>query len=176
MIFLVFLLAGNTISAQEKLTRKEKKEKEKIEREAKKQEMLELVRSRRFVMEATTVKSQAGQVLTLTPMTNFMSVDGDNITLQFSLEGRLGWNGLGGITLEGTVNSMKIDEGKPGKYFTVTIRVSGAGMYSHQFLTVYPEGRAELEVLTDAGGRFVYYGDLKSFAESRIYKARPVNK
>lgn len=176
LIFLIVFLAGNTISAQEKLTKKEKKEKEKIEREAKKQELLKLVNSRQFVLEASQVQDKEGRVLTLTPMINFLMVEGDSETLQFGLEGRVGWNGLGGITLEGKINGFTVKEGKPGKYFNVTIRVAGAGMYSHQFLTVYPDGRAEMEVSGDRGGRFTFYGKVKPLSNARIYRSTPDNK
>jgi hypothetical protein len=134
------------------------------------------VNSREFVLEATSVQDKDGQVLTLTPTINFMSVDGDNTTLQFGLDGMIGWNGLGGITLDGTITGFTVNEGKPGKYFNVTIRVSGAGMYSHQFMTVYPDGRAELEVMGDRGARFVFSGKLMPLAGSSIYKTRPDNK
>ena len=176
VLFLVAFLSGNTLFAQEKLTRKEKKEKERIEREAKKQELLSLINSRQFVLEASRVQDKEGKVLTLTPLINFLIVQGDTETLQFGLEGQLGWNGLGGITLEGKINGFTVKEGKPGKYFNVTIRVAGAGMYSHQFLTVYPDGRAEMEVSGDRGGRFTFYGKIKPLSDARIYRSTPDNK
>lgn len=175
-IIIAGLLSINCTTAQETLTRKEKKEKEKIEREKQKQEMLALVKSRYFVLEATRVQDKDGHVLTLTPTINFVSVEGEITTLQFALDGMIGWNGLGGVTLEGTITGFTVNEGKPGKYFTITMRVSGAGMYSHQFITVYPDGRGELEVMGDGGARFVFSGRIRPLSESSIYKTRPDNK
>jgi hypothetical protein len=175
-LLLVLVMVVNSIQGQEKMSKKEKKEKERIEAEALKQEMLAVIDSRLFVLEATRVQDKVGQVLTLTPTTNFVSVTGENVSMQIALDGRVGWNGLGGITLDGRLAGFKVNEGKPGKYFTVTLRVSGAGMYSHQFMTVYPDGRADLEVSGDGGARFVFMGKVVPYAASRIYKGMPSNR
>lgn len=46
----------------------------------------------------------------VSPTTNFVMVEGDKLTLQLGFTGRIGANGLGGITIEGNISSYDIPD------------------------------------------------------------------
>ena len=70
--------------------------------EEKHQLMLEMVQNRQFVLQSHTLYSRRGQTAFVSPVTNFIAVDGDNAVIQLAFDNASpGFNGLGGITLEG---------------------------------------------------------------------------
>lgn len=176
----MFLLSG-VVSGQDKkddqkMTKAEKKEARQEELVKQKEAMLELILSRYYVLEASSAQSHYGDKVFLTPMTNFVSVNSDNATIQLAFEQLAGWNGIGGITLDGTITSYKVNEGKPGKSINVQMRVAGAGIASHQFITIEPSGDASLEIQGDKGQRIIFNGKIVPFDQSGVYKGMPSNR
>ncbi len=172
----MFLLSG--ISAQAQTAR----EKKKMEKAAKKaaqmkqdsinnQRLKELVATKAFVLEAHTLYGRSGASFQLNSTTNFVGFDGKNSTIQLAFDQLIGWNGLGGITLEGTIGSMEIKDNKNGLGFSInaTVRQKGGSVVTMIF-RVSSDGNARVDMSGSFGERLSFQGIIVSLDETRVYK------
>jgi hypothetical protein len=189
LIFLIpaiLMLLSFSLSAQQKenpdtkaLSKDEKKAMKllkKGEEERKRMEVLYLYKSiaesRSWVIEAHTVYNKAGQGFPMNPTTNFVSVRGDETTFQLAFNGISGWNGVGGITLEGHISKYNVTENT--NTLTVTIMAMGPGMGPIDLLiTVSPDGNGRATVSGNWGDRITFAGRFVPMEDSSIYKGTP---
>jgi len=161
------------------LTREEKKalKMAKKEEEARKREEA-LVRYRtiaqdkNWVLEAHTVFEKGGQSFMMNPSINFVSVIGDETTIQLSFNGIIGWNGVGGITLEGNTTKYEVNETKNS--ITITLTAIGSGMGPADLLvTVGSDGNGRATISGNWGQRITFAGNFMASEDSRVYKGTP---
>lgn len=180
LIFSVWF-SSNCITAQE--TKLSEKERRKIEKEEKKKqkeaeelanyyEAKSMVDTKRFVFTAS--EAYAGGVIGLDQKTNFFLVIENDATLQTAvpvLEGYPNPNGLGGITVEGKVESYEVKikgENKPIIVQIIFKPNSGQGRGVHTFvLFVFGDGYAELQF---PGTVTRLKGTIQKPEDSYIYK------
>ena len=131
---------------------------------------VQLLRNRRFVLEADQVVFKHGRSTFVNPSTNFISLSADQAVIQISpLEGAGGLNGTGGITLEGNASNIQITEdGKRnirmsmnvmGRVVTAQVEIrlaQGSNRASVTVSSLFSSHRTELN------GRIVPY-ELSSF-------------
>lgn len=152
--------------SSKKLTRKEKR---KAELESNYQRTKELINSRQFVLEADWLSGKGGQRIPVTSNLNFISVDSANVVIQTSNSSRLGSNGLGGITAEGTLSNWEEYVHEKNKTFSITFEVtSRRGIYT-LFLDVSASGEASATLSGIYAGRLVYQGRLLALEDSRVF-------
>lgn len=166
------LVAINVSVAQEneKLSRKEKKERKKLQQEEQKKAIVELLTNKAWVIEAHTVFDRYNQSYQLNPSINFVGVNGDEGALQLGFDGLIGWNGVGGVTIDGNVTKYEIKEGSSP---TVSLRFQGRGVGSANIqINVNSAGQATARVNGDFGERITFSGLLKSIEESIVYKGQ----
>ncbi len=171
----IFLAVINTSEAQEKqkLSKKEKKELKKQEQLKAKKAIVDLLHSKKWVIEAHTVYDRYNQSYQLNPTINFVGINGEDGAIQLGFDGLIGWNGVGGITLDGTVTQYEVKEGKEKASPTVTMRFRGRGVGSATlFITINSSGQATARVSGDFGGRITFAGIIKSLEESTVYKGQ----
>ena len=64
------------------------------------------INEKKYVLEADRIFFKRGETTYVTPTTNFVSVDNNEATVQLAFNGPYsGPNGLGGITVDGTVTN-----------------------------------------------------------------------
>lgn len=149
-----------------KLTRKEKR---KAELETNYQRTRELINSRQFVLEADWLSGKGGQRIPVTSNLNFISVDSTDAVIQTSSSSKLGSNGLGGVTAEGTISNWEEYVNEKNKTFSITFEVtSRRGIYT-LFLDVSASGDASATLSGIYAGRLVYQGRLLALEESRVF-------
>lgn len=89
---------------------------------------LAAVRNQDFVLEAETVTFKNGVNVFVTSSTNFISVKGNRAVVQVSPSNfSPGPNGVGGVTVDGTVTGVEYRVGKKGNA-TYSFNVSGIGI------------------------------------------------
>ena len=94
-----------------------------------------------FVVTARQIRDTHGPMINVNETTNFVLVQGDVATIQIALErGFSGQNGLGGITLEGKVTKVKINEDKKGN-INYSMSVLGSGISAEVYFTLPKGGR-----------------------------------
>ncbi len=175
--FLILTIPVSTALSQEnkKLSKKEQKELRKKLEVEQKEAILELLQNKEWVIEAHTVYDRYNQSYQISPTINFIAVKGKEGVIQLGFDKLIGWNGVGGITLDGQVTSYKIVEGKKNNNPSVSLRFEGRGVGSAKIMiTVNSSSQATAKVSGDFGDRITFSGILKSIDESSVYKGQSI--
>ena len=160
-----------------------KKEQRKIERAERKrlkeearlrqQEMLiDLVEDKTYVLEANTLSNTYRQ-FQVSPTTNFVKVQGNRVVIQTGNSFSMGYNGLGGITLNGTINNYKYIEEKNGATVFIQFYDPVLG-HSTLNLNVQSNGQARAMVIGNWGRRAIFQGQFVALEDARIFKGRSI--
>jgi len=182
LLSLAMLLFTTAVWTQEEaMTEKEKqkserKKAEKAQRSSNYEAILELLDERNFVIEAYQFVDRYGQTVQVNTTTNFIAVRDSVATVQIVFPGSVsGYNGLGGITLDGRLTSLEINEKDPGKGVRFQMRVFGSGFASaDMFVDVGTDGRATIRYNGQYGSRFTLRGYFQSWAGSGVFKGSPL--
>ena len=184
----IFLLAFASIlaaNAQDDLRlskselKKLQKEQKKAEQEALEEHMAELVDAmvtyQRFVLEADFLSDKYGSRISVQPTINFIIVDSLDGTLQLGSAMTVGYNGVGGTTLEGSIHSYKFQTiGKKKDSYSISFNfMSSLGTYDIT-LMVSQYGNADATVRGNWSGNLSYHGRLVPISLSSIYKGTSI--
>ena len=172
--FICILLLPISLYGQDKeLSKKEKKAREK---EAELQALYKIVESRQFVVEANQVFGNRGDVYNVMPSVNYFAVDSNYSTMQLSFIGLIGWNGIGGITSDGTLDKFDLQEFDSGKPVTLYGSINSRSGGNVQFtMYVYSSGTANVTATGNWGNDITFQGRLFTLAESKVFKGIPTN-
>jgi hypothetical protein len=177
--FCFLLFSGTTLFAQEiqeTLDKKTLKKMQKIEmRQQKDEELLEqkeiifsLISSKRFVLEADNLSGRNGVMRPVPSNLNFFAMDSAKAVIQIGSLNGIGYNGVGGITDEGTVTKYEIRENK--NYYSINIYLSGSLTSYTIFVNASYGTRSSARVSGLSGGVINFHGRIVSVADSRVYK------
>ena len=187
LTLVIFLLGTITYAQEEAMEQAEKSKKElraekkaakKVERQAADAEALvksnALLASKQWVLEATRVYNKSGRSFNLDPNINFVSIQEKDGVVQLSFTGLVGWNGVGGITLEGNVTRYEFKEP----------RKEGIGASVKAFMMTAPRS-VDIDIRISSGnfadatirsnttsGRIRFTGTLVHPSESSVYKGQ----
>lgn len=175
LVSLLLLLAtlGYGQSKEDKKAEKAAKKEAKLEEQAIRMEPInELIRNKTWVLEGNQLKADKGRMATnLNPNLNFVSCTGENGTVQLSFNGIAGWNGVGGVTLEGKYDSYKVDEPKKkGQGVTLQANVRGSGGFARMTLLIQSPTQVEVRISGNWGQQITMYGTIFSPDDSRVFK------
>ena len=172
-IILIYGFSSSLAQEQKKLSKKEKKELKARQLEEQKQAIIDLLESKSWVIEAHTVYDRYNQSYQLNPTINFVGVKNDEGALQLGFNGLIGWNGVGGVTIDGKVTRYEVKDEKKDKTPTVVLRFQGRGIGSATInVAVNTSGQATARVSGDFGERISFSGLIKSLEESVVYKGQ----
>lgn len=173
-ICILFASLNESIAQEEKkLSRKEKKELKKQQQLEQKKAILELLYSKKWVIEAHTVYDRYNQSYQLNPTINFVGVKDEEGALQLGFDGLIGWNGVGGVTIDGKITQYEVKEGKEKSSPVLNLRFQGRGAGSASInVTVNSSGQASARVSGDFGERITFSGMIKSLEDSSVYKGQ----
>jgi hypothetical protein len=159
----------NLTKEEKKAMRKAKKEEDKRKREEALKSFEKYAEMRAWVVEAHTVFDKQGQSYQMDPSINFVGVSNEETTVQLSFTGLMGWNGVGGVTLEGKIG--KYEYSSDGKSVTITMSAMGSGLgIVDIFLSVTGDGNGRATVSGNWGDRITFQGKFVSLEDSSIYK------
>jgi hypothetical protein len=160
-------------SAGQEITREEKKAAKQQQQDIDLKKIESILASRQWVLEAHTVQDRYGNSFHLNPTINFVAVDGDNGTVQLGFNGLVGWNGVGGVTIEGNVTVYEMEKVKKNRSPRVSLRFQGRGAgWASIDLTVNTSYQATARLLGDFGDRITFQGQLVPLSESVVYKGQ----
>ncbi len=173
-IICIFLLFDLAIAQDtQKLSKREKKEQQQKEAESQKKAIIELLKNKAWVIEAHTVLDRYNNSFQLNPSINFVGVKGDEGALQLGFNGLIGWNGVGGVTIDGTVTKYELLEGNQKQGPSVNLRFQGRGVGSATIsISVNTSGQATARVSGDFGERITFSGMIVSLENSTVYKSQ----
>lgn len=158
---------------QRKLEKQFKKE-QKAEEEARQAELVKLmVQHRRFVLEADQLRDKRGNTINVQSLINFVAVDSVNGVIQIGSSNYVGTNGVGGITVEGSISNYKSAyNDKNGSYTVSYVIMTRTGTYDVS-LVIFSNSRAEATIGSAWPGKLNYVGYLVPPAISKVYKGSP---
>ena len=177
-LLIILMLAGVTVFAQgktdKKAEKKARKEAKMAEDRANAARLMALFESRRFVLEAERLYDKQNNMYVLSKNINFVAFEGDTSSIQLSFTGLVGWNGVGGLTVEGRVTKMEIKAKEGQATFTVNAAVQNrAGGLVTMLFRVQPSGRAMVTMNGNFGDILKFEGMIVPLDESMVYKGRP---
>ena len=124
-----------------------------------------------FVLEADRVYSKKGRSFQMNSTTNFVKLENGVGVVQLAFNQIVGWNGVGGITLDGNVRNYKINKGDGTKMPSVQFDMNGTMGWATVRINVNSNGFARAEVDAGmSGNRVSFAGPLKPLSESSIFQ------
>ena len=176
-IVLVTLLALPAFSQE--LSKKEQKQLEKqLKKEQKAEEAAQkanlvsaMVEYQRFVLEAYSLKDKRGNLVNVSSNINFVAADSLQGVIQVGSNTYIGANGVGGVTVEGSISNYKYTLHERSGSYTISYYLrTPVGSYDVR-MTAFSDGRASADVSsTTWGGKLTYNGYLVPPSVSRVYK------
>ncbi len=179
--FVSLLMAGglilNTFNAsaqdmEKEFTRQERKAIRKAQLEANFNLLDSLFKSNRFVLAADFLQTKWGDRISVIPTINFIKVDGETGVLQTGASSGLGYNGVGGVTAEGTIREMHIT--KNFKKLSYTLRFSLTTQIGHYdvIMSVSAGNYATATISGTTSDKLTWIGHIEDLDFSRVYKGR----
>jgi hypothetical protein len=165
-------ISGLSFSQQAKMTGQEKKEAKKAKQIENYNRVNMMLDTRNFVLKADYLENRYGDRAQVSPVTNFILVSSANGVLQTSFNNAVGYNGVGGVTAEGTIGSWEVE--KNSKKMTFTVRFSlltNIGIYDI-FMTVNSDYRAYARISGLTRGDIRYSGHLGTGDGNQVFKGR----
>lgn len=127
-----------------------------------------------IILEADRVTFKRGRSAFVTSNTNFILLNGDRASVQIAFNGAFaGPNGIGGVTVDGTVGEVKTTTDKKGNV-TCNFSVTGVGI-SAQVSIRLTRGRNNVSATVNPNfnsNRLTLDGKLVPLSESNIFKGR----
>lgn len=137
-------------------------------------EAITAVKDTAFTLEADKVVFKYGQIAYVNSNTNFVSVNKDNAIVQVAFNVPFaGPNGIGGVTVQGSVSGYKIQTDKKGTTL-VTMNVTGVGISAQIWITMYQgTNDANVEILPNfSSERLTLNGVILPLHKSTVYQGR----
>ncbi|ANQ49322.1 DUF4251 domain-containing protein [Flammeovirga yaeyamensis] len=119
---------------EQKALKKEQKRKAKEEKKAQREALEKLVNqqanaaidSQSFVLEATQLYDRRGRTVNVQSNINFLKVEGNTGVLQIGSAHLVGWNGVGGITVDGRISDWKVTKDEKTGRTRVEFNIMGS--------------------------------------------------
>jgi hypothetical protein len=155
-----------------KLTKEEKKDARKAMMNANFYILDSLFQARSFVLEADFLMNKYGQRVFVVSTLNFIKVDKSQGTLQTGSDFSSGYNGVGGVTAEGSVGSWEIH--KDFKKLTYRVKfnlMTNLGIYDVS-MNVSSDNYATATIRGLGPGSLTWQGHIATVGNSRVFKGQ----
>lgn len=158
--------------------RKLQKEQKKAEQEAEKEQMARLtqimVEQHRFVLEADFLSDRIGTRVPVQSNINFIMIDSLEGVVQFGSAMSVGYNGVGGATIEGRITKYEYNMigRKKDNYSLTIVFMSSLGSYDITVM-INADGYADATIRGNWSGALSYHGRLVPLRASKVYKGSP---
>jgi len=159
---------------QRQYEKEKRKEEQALEKELKKEMTKKMVELQRFVLEADQLSDKYGQRVQVSPTINFIMIDSLQGTIQLGSAFNVGYNGVGGTTVDGRITKYLVNKTgrKKDSYSIQLIFMSAIGTYDINLL-VGSGGSASATIRGNWSGQLNYHGQLIPLGMSRVYKGNP---
>lgn len=135
----------------------------------------DLIENQHFVLEANFLADKTGRRISVTPTLNFIMIEKDKATFQFGEGSQVGYNGVGGVTMDGNVQNYEYKQDKKGIYH-VSFQISTSlGTIFVSMTIMPPTSRADATVQGTGGKKLYYSGEIVPPEKSRVYKGSTIN-
>jgi hypothetical protein len=172
----LFLSTGVVAQNQQtvKETKEEASQRKKEEKKAKIEKLFNqtdsLLEGKRFVLEAQFLKNNSGNRFPVTSNLNFISVDSLTAVLQVGSPQRVGYNGVGGVTVQGRLFNWKLEKDNKRKNFYLTMTIQGNIDIYDVSMSIDYEGYATATLNGINSGKLTFEGNLVSEDKTSVFK------
>lgn len=145
-----------------------------IEESAAYAEAVKALEEKQFVLEADQVIFKRGETAYVNTNTNFVLVNQNRGTVQVAFNTHFaGPNGIGGVTVDGTVSGVKMKTDKRGNA-TYSFSIMGTGISAQVFMTlVNGDNEATVSISPNFNSQtLTLRGKIISLEQSNIFKGR----
>ena len=145
-----------------------------IEESAAYAEAVKALEEKQFVLEADQVIFKRGETAYVNTNTNFVLVNQNRGTVQVAFNTHFaGPNGIGGVTVDGTVSGVKMKTDKRGNV-TYSFSIMGTGISAQVFMTlVNGDNEATVSISPNFNSQtLTLRGRIISLEQSNIFKGR----
>lgn len=156
----------------------DKKEKRKQEKERREQEIIKnynatlaFVEGKKFVLEANFLQDKYGNRISVIKDINFIYVDSEDAVLQIGNASGAGYNGVGGVTIEGKISKWNLSKDDKRHTILLELGIMGSTGIYDVLLNINSDRKTSAALTSLSYGRLDYIGDLVSLENSRVYKA-----
>jgi hypothetical protein len=174
-LFLVsgFFFTLQNINAQDvKLSRQERNEVRKAQQETNFYILDSLLNSRSFVLKADYLRNRNGVLVPVVSNLNFIKVDRTEGVLQTGSNSGIGYNGVGGVTAEGSIGGWELTS--DSKKLTYTLRFSmltNIGNYDI-LMFIHADNHASATITGLTPGWLTWDGGLYSLNNTLVFKGQ----
>ena len=181
-IYFTLILLISFVGAADAQSRKERRTQRKQERleqkqpkaeqqEQRKAAIVNLAEEKAFVLEADALFDRYMNRYNMVN-NSFIMLRGDQVVLQTATPGgHPGFNGMGGITLNGRLLDYEVREGKKNRPVTITAQVSTvAAGHGTIRMTIGSDGNATGTFRDNWGNRITFTGRISNLENSRVYE------
>lgn len=176
VIILIILFTGSfSIQANDKneLNKEQKKRLEQITDSIKFSKAQLNLENLNFIIHADRVTINSGRTFSSNSSTNFIKANDGNAMVQLSSPYISGINGMGGITVEGSISSIKKKTDKKGNFF-IEFMVMGSGISARITINLPKNSN---EVIASVYPNFnsdtlTVYGTVKPYDKTTIFEGR----
>lgn len=163
-------LAAN--SQEKQLSRQEKKEIKKAQMNMNFNILDSLMNSKGFVLVADFLHNNYGERINVVPTLNFIKVNGSTGILQTGSNYSMGYNGVGGVTAEGTIGKWEVQKNMRNLTFTLHFNLmTNIGIYD-VFMDVSVNNNATATITGLRPGKLTWEGHLETLNNSRVFKGQ----
>ena len=130
------------------------------------------LRNQDFVLEADNVQFRNGNTVFVNSSTNFISVKGNRAVVQISPSNYSpGPNGVGGVTVDGSISGQQIIRGKDGR-ITFSMNVMGIGINAQVEIYMFPgSNKASATVYPNFNANTVWLsGKIVPYESSNVFE------
>lgn len=180
-IFIIFLFiiplgtTAQTTKEQRRIDRAERKELKKKEHQEKFAELNNMVYDSSFIVQAYTIVADNLNTFQVNPNINFFMIQGDQFTLQTGNDIGLGFNGLGGITIEGHITDYAIVETKEGKPLRIRMSVMSTVLgHSTIYIILSGNDNGQVRINDNWGNQLLMRGEVQNVGANSIYKGNRI--
>jgi hypothetical protein len=168
-----FLLLTTYASSQEsKPTRQEKKEAKKLQLAANYVMLDSMLNRRFFVLEANYLKNRYGNQTPVSSNINFIRVDGTNGVLQTGSVFSQGYNGLGGVTAEGSIGRWEVSKNPKSKSYNLRFSLNTTIGHYDIVMNISADARAMATITGLGPGHLIWDGHLVPAEMSRVFQGQ----
>lgn len=164
------LIALNATSQDVKLSRQERKEVRKAQLAANYSILDSLLSSRRFVLEADNLQNRYGDRAVVISNLNFIKVDRSIGVLQTGSNNGQGYNNMGGVTAEGTIDSWKIFKDPRRMVYRVQFSLATNIGHYDVIMVVSADNRAAATISGMWSDKLTWDGHLQTLENARVFK------
>jgi hypothetical protein len=179
LLLISLFLSGSAFSQEKKAageTRKEAAQRKKDERNAKIEQQYKqtdiLLEGKRFVLEARFLKNRDGERFPVASTLNFVAIDSLSATIQVGSVHRVGYNGVGGFTVQGRITNWKLEKNPKARNFYLILTIQGNIDIYDVNIDIDYAGYATATLNGINSGRLSFEGNVVSTDETRTFKGQ----